>query len=84
MSNARVKLPPELEHMPRFQLEDCIVQARLGVVDTWLVRAYIFDQMAQAGLAAELGWTRCIVSSHLKKAVKRMAETACGLYTSYA
>lgn len=83
MSNARVKLPPELERMPRFQLEDCIVQAHLGATDTWLVRSYIFDQMAQADLASEVGWTRCTVSSHLRKAIEKIEEIAQKLYTDY-
>lgn len=81
MSNARVKLQPDLERMPIFQLEDCIVQAHLGATDTWLVRSYIFDKMAQADLAAEFGWTRCTVSSHLRKSIEKIQEMAIKLYT---
>ncbi|NBI08570.1 hypothetical protein D1641_00855 [Colidextribacter sp. OB.20] len=84
MSNARVKLPPELDTMPRFQLEDCIVQAHLGSVDTWLVKKYIFDRTAQADLAAELGWTRCTVSAHLKRAFRHLTEIAENLYINHA
>lgn len=81
MSNARVKLQPDLDRMPRFQLEDCIVQAHLGATDTWIVRSYIFDKMAQADLAAEVGWTRCTVSSHLRKSIEKIQEMAIKLYT---
>lgn len=80
MSNARIKLPPELDSMPRFQLDDCIVQAHLGITDTWLIRKYIFDRMAQVDLAEEVGWTRSTVSAHISKAIGKISEIAKKLY----
>lgn len=79
-SNARVKLPPELNKMPKFQLDDCIVQANLGATDTWLVRRYIYDKVPHADLAEDLGWTRSTVSKHIRKSLEAMAEIAKKLY----
>lgn len=84
MSNARVKLPPELEHLPLFVLFDVIKQANLGEKDMCLVQKYIIKQIPQDDIAAELGWSRRTVYIHLKRSISKMAEIAQKLHTKYA
>lgn len=83
MSSARVKLPPELEHLPLFVLFDVIKQANLGEQDMRLVQEYIIRQIPQDDLAAELGWSRRTVYVHLKRSISKMAEIAQKLYAKY-
>lgn len=83
MSNARVKLPPELEHLPLFVLFDVIKQSNLGERDMWLVREYVIKQIPQDDIAAELGWSRRTVYVHLKRSMSKMAEIAQKLYAKY-
>lgn len=80
MARARVKLPPELEGRPLFQIEVCIKEANLGKEDSRLLRAYIIDQIPQVELAEELGWNRSTVSRHCKAAMSRIAEVAAKLH----
>lgn len=83
MSDARVKLPPELERIPLFVLLDVIKQANLGEKDAWLVQGYIVKRIPQADLAAELGWTRRTVHAHIKRSLNKMAEISAKLYAKY-
>lgn len=83
MSEARVKLPPELEHIPLFVLFDVIKQANLGEKDMWLVQQYVIKRVPQDDLAAELGWTRRTVHAHIKRSFKKMAEISAKLYAKY-
>ena len=53
MSNARVKLPQDLEKIHLFQLEDCIIQANLGKRDRSMARMYLIDKIPQIEIAAE-------------------------------
>lgn len=76
MSSARIKLPPELDGLLLNQLEHCIAQSNLGVEDTWLIRRYLIAHVPQADLAAELDWNRSTVSSHISRAIARIAKTA--------
>jgi len=84
MSEARIKLPPELEKLPLFVLLDVIKQANLGEKDMWIVQQYIIRRIPQDDIAASLGWTRRTVHAHLKRAIKKMAETSKKLYAKYA
>lgn len=83
MSNARVKLPPELEHLPLFVLFDVIKQANLGEQDMRLVQEYIIKQIPQDDIAAELGLSRRTVHAHLKRSMSKMTEIAQKLYIKY-
>lgn len=80
MTSARVKLPPELEGMPRFQLEDCILQATLSVDDRKMLKMYLFDGIPHADIAAELGCTRNTVSAHIAKAIQKTLCVAKKVY----
>ena len=80
MSNARVKLPPELEHLPLFVLFDVIKQANLGEQDMRMVQEYIIRQIPQDDIAAELGWSRRTVYVHLNRSMGKIAEIAPRLY----
>lgn len=80
MSEARIKLPPELEELPLFVLFDVIKQANLGETDMQLIQRYLVHRIPQADLAAELGWSRATVSIHITKAIKKMAGVAGKLY----
>jgi len=55
MSEARIKLPPELEKLPLFVLLDVIKQANLGEKDMWIVQQYIIRRIPQDDIAASLG-----------------------------
>lgn len=83
MSEARVNLPRELENIPLFVLLDVIKQANLGKKDAWLVQQYIIRRIPQDDLAAELGWTRRTVHTHIKRSLTKMAEISAKLYAKY-
>lgn len=80
MSNARVRLPPELEKIHLFQLEDCIIQANLGEQDRRMARMYLIDKIPQIEIAAEFDCSRTTVCKHLKTAIRKIAEINQRLY----
>lgn len=83
MSDARVNLPPELEHIPLFVLLDVIKQANLGDKDAWLVQEYVIKRIPQDDIAVELGWSRRTVYTHLKRSLRKMAKISAKLYEKY-
>ena len=83
MSGARVKLPPDLEQIHLFQLEDCIRQANLGEQDRDMVRMYLIDRIAQIEIAEEFGCSRTTVYKHLKKAVEKISLINRRLYKKF-
>lgn len=83
MSEARVKLPRELENIPLFVLLDVMRQANLSKKDVWLVQQYVIRRIPQDDLAAELGWTRRTVHTHLKRSLNKMAEISAKVYAKY-
>lgn len=80
MSDARIKLPPELDRIHLFQLEDCIMQANLGERDRKMARMYLIDRMAQIDISVEFGCSRTTVYKHLKKSIDKIALTNQRLY----
>lgn len=80
MSAARVKLPPELEGVHLFQLEDCIIQSNLGERDRDMARMYLIDQISQIDIAAEFGCSRTTVYKRLHRAIDKIAATNQRLY----
>lgn len=81
MASARINLPPDLEGIHLFQLEDCIRQANLGAVDRDMARMYLIGHMPQVEIAAELGYSRTTVGKRIKKAVDKIAATNRRLYS---
>lgn len=84
MSEARVRLPPELEEIHLFQLEDCIIQANLGERDRDMVRLYLIDKMPQVEIAEELGCSRTTVQKRLKRTMAKIVATNQHLYKRLA
>lgn len=80
MSSARIKLPPELERIHLFQMEDCILQANLGEQDRDMARMYLIDKIPQVEIAAEFGLSRTTVCKHLKRAIAKIDITNQRLY----
>lgn len=80
MSNARPNLPPDLERIHLFQMEDCIMQANLGEPDCSMVRMYLIDKAPQVEIAAEFGISRTTVCKHLKNAISKVSTTNRRLY----
>lgn len=72
MASARVNLPPDLDGIHLFQLEDCIRQANLGAVDQVMARMYLIDKTPQVEIAAEFGCSRTTVYKHLKRAIAQI------------
>lgn len=58
MSNARVRMPPDLDEIHLFQLEDCIIQPNLGEQDRDMARMYLIDRIPQVEIAADFGCSR--------------------------
>lgn len=84
MSKARIRLPPELEEIHLFQMEDCIIQANLGERDRDMVRMYLIDKMPQVEIAEELGCSRTTVQKRLKCAIAKIVVTNQRLYKRLA
>jgi len=80
MAEARINLPPGLDRIHLFQLEDCIIQSNLGEQDREMVRMYLIDKIPQIEIAAEFGCSRTTVHKHLKKAIAKIACTNQRLY----
>ena len=57
-------------------MERCIEEANLGTVDTGIAKRYLLDGWAQIDIAAELGWTRGTVSSHVFRILDKVLRTA--------
>lgn len=72
MAAARVRLPPALEKIHLFQLEDCIIQANLGKQDREMVRMYLIEKLPQIDIAAEFGCSRTTVCKHLKRTIAQI------------
>lgn len=80
MSSARVKLPPGLERIHLFQLEDCILQVNLGEQDRNMARMYLIDKIPQVEIAEEFECSRTTVCKHLKLAISKIDITNQRLY----
>lgn len=80
MSEARLRLPPDLDRIHLFQMEDCIIQANLGEQDRTMARMYLIDRIPQIDIAAEFGCSRTTVYKHLKEAIKKISVTNQRLY----
>jgi len=60
----------------RSDMETCIIEANLGDRDTGIAKRYLLDQWPQIEIAAELGWTRNTVSSHVFRIIAKVEQTA--------
>lgn len=82
MSAARIRLSENLEDLLLHEMEDCIIQANLGQIDTLIARRYLISQLPQIEIAAELGWTRSTVSQHIPRIIKKVSLAANRLNTN--
>lgn len=74
--SARVKLPEPLDKLLRSELEMAINEAALHRDDDLIARRYIIEKIAQADIAAELGWDRSTVSHHLSYIMDEVKRSA--------
>ena len=83
MSEARPRIPPEIENLHFFRLMDCIQQSNLGERDGTMVKMYLVGKISQEDIAAEMMCTRRTVSTHIAKAIKKIERTAKTLYKDW-
>lgn len=79
---ARVRLPEMLEPLLKSELEHTIREAAFHSDDELIVIRYIIEKVPQIDIAAELGWTRGTVASHIPYILQRISCVAERLYGS--
>lgn len=80
LSAARTKLPPSLELLLKYQMEEAIEQANLGTVGTFVAKKYLIEQVPQIDIAEELGYDRSVVTRRIKHILARVDYAAQCLY----
>lgn len=64
----------------RSELDEAITESAFHRDDELIARRYLIDKWAQIDIAAELGWNRGSVGSHIKKILDRVCAVANRLY----
>ena len=78
--NARVRLPDQLSHLLRTELETAIYEAALSEEDDLIARRYLIEKVPQIDIAVELGYERTTISRRIPKIIKAVEWTATKLH----
>lgn len=74
LSAARFKMPPSLESLLKYQMEEAIEQANLGEFGTFVAKKCLIDGALQIDIAEELGYDRSVISRRLRKDILPRVE----------
>lgn len=74
MTQARIKVEPELACLTRSAWERLIYEANLGAEDSEVAKLYFIDHLCQIDIAIEKNTDRTHISRRLKQVHKRLAE----------
>lgn len=74
MTQAKIRLAPELAQLSRSTWEHLIYEANLGIEDTELAKRYFINKECQIDIAIDKDVERHSVSRRLKAAQKRIIE----------
>lgn len=74
MTQARIKVEPELACLTRSAWEHLIYEANLGAEDTEVARMYFIDHRCQIDIAIDKDTDRTTISRRLKRVHKRLVE----------
>ena len=81
--SARIKLPSDLSVLSRSELERAIYESAFHRDDDLIARRYLVEKVAQMDIAAELGWTRGTVGSHIPTILERVSDMAKRISTNH-
>lgn len=74
MTQARIRIEPELACLTRSAWERLIYEANLGAEDSEVAKMYFIDHLCQIDIAIEKDADRTTISRRLKRAHKRLTE----------
>lgn len=73
MTQARIRVEPELAQLSRSQWERLIYEANLGTEDSDIARRYFIDKQCQIDIAIDKDMDRKAVSRRVNNAQKRIS-----------
>ena len=73
MTQARIRIEPELAQLSRSQWERLIYEANLGTEDSDIARRYFIDKQCQIDIAIDKDMDRKAVSRRVINAQKRIS-----------